>query len=64
MEYVDCNICGLDDTQVLFRKRDKFLIADDEFQVVECRRCGLLYVNPKPTEAEVGERLPLSSIKR
>ncbi len=58
MEYVDCNLCGLDDTQVLFRKRDKFLFTDDKFQVVECRRCGLLYVNPRPTDAEMGKFYP------
>lgn len=55
MEYVNCNLCGLDDTQVLFRKRDKFGIVEDEFNVVECRGCGLLYVNPRPTEAEIGK---------
>ena len=37
MEYVNCNLCGLDDTQVLFRKKDKFGITEDEFNVVECR---------------------------
>jgi SAM-dependent methyltransferase len=58
MEYVACNLCGLDDTQVLFRKRDKLGITDDEFRVVECRRCGLLYVNPRPTESEMGKFYP------
>jgi len=58
MEYVACNLCGLDDTQVLFRKKDKCHISDDEFQVVACKRCGLLYVNPRPTEAEMGKFYP------
>jgi len=58
MEYVNCNLCGLDDTQVLFRKRDKCDITNDEFQVVVCRRCGLLYVNPRPAEAEMGKFYP------
>jgi 2-polyprenyl-3-methyl-5-hydroxy-6-metoxy-1,4-benzoquinol methylase len=58
MEHVDCNLCGLDDTRVLFRKRDKFHISDDEFQVVACQRCGLLYVNPRPTETEIGKFYP------
>jgi 2-polyprenyl-3-methyl-5-hydroxy-6-metoxy-1,4-benzoquinol methylase len=58
MEYVDCNLCGLDDTQILFRKRDKLGITDDEFMVVECRRCGLLYVNPRPTEVEMEKFYP------
>jgi len=58
MEHVSCHLCGLDDTEVLFRKRDKLNITDDEFQVVECRGCGLLYVNPRPTETEMGKFYP------
>jgi len=58
MEHVGCHLCGVDDAQVLFRKRDKLGITDDEFQVVECRRCGLVYVNPRPTEAEIGKFYP------
>jgi SAM-dependent methyltransferase len=58
MEYVTCFLCGLDDTEVLFRKKDKLGVTDDIFQVVECRRCGLLYVNPRPTEAEMGKFYP------
>jgi len=58
MEHVDCHLCGVDDARVLFRKGDKLGITDDEFQVVECRRCGLVYVNPRPTEAEIGKFYP------
>jgi SAM-dependent methyltransferase len=58
MEYVNCDLCGLDDTQVIFKKKDKLGISDDQFQVVECRQCGLLYVNPRPTEAEIGKFYP------
>jgi len=58
MEYVDCNLCGLDDSKVLFRKRDKLGITEVEFQVVECKRCGLLYVNPRPSEAEMEKFYP------
>ena len=58
MEYVNCNLCGLNETQVLFRKKDKFGISQDEFRVVECQRCGLLYVNPRPTLEEMGRFYP------
>lgn len=58
MERVDCDLCGLDDTKVLFRKRDKFRISDDEFNVVACQRCGLVYINPRPTKTEMGEFYP------
>lgn len=58
MEYVNCNLCGLDDTQVLFRKKDKFGITEDEFNVVECQQCGLLYINPRPDPEEMGGFYP------
>ncbi len=58
MEYVNCDLCDLDNTQVIFKKKDKLGISDDQFQVVECRQCGLLYVNPRPTETEIGKFYP------
>lgn len=58
MEYVNCNLCGADDTRVLFRKKDKCAMTNDEFQVVECKHCGLFYVNPRPTEAEIKKFYP------
>lgn len=58
MEYVNCNLCGFDDTQVLFKKKDKFGITEDEFNLVECRGCGLLYINPRPDPEEMGRFYP------
>ncbi len=58
MEYVNCNLCGLDNIQILFSKKDKFGVAEDGFNVVECQRCGLLYINPRPSEEEMGRFYP------
>jgi SAM-dependent methyltransferase len=58
MEYVNCNLCNNDLTELLFSKRDKFRITQDEFNVVACRKCGLLYVNPRPTREEMGRFYP------
>ncbi len=60
MEYVNCNVCGLDQPQLLFKKKDKFGMTRDEYRVVECRGCGLLYVNPRPAEEEIGKFYPES----
>lgn len=39
---------------MLFRCKDYFLnISDVEYAVVKCRECGLVYVNPRPTEDEI-----------
>ena len=58
MEHVTCNLCGLDHTQFLLKKRDKFGMVQDEFNVVGCRRCGLAYVNPRPDQEEIGKFYP------
>jgi SAM-dependent methyltransferase len=58
MEYVKCNHCNNDDTKVLFSKKDKFGLSDFDFKVVQCRNCGLIYVNPRPSEEEIGRFYP------
>ncbi len=58
MEYVNCNLCGMDNARFLFSKKDKFGIAEDEFNVVECQGCGLLYINPRPSQEEIGKFYP------
>ena len=40
MKYVNCNICNTDDT---------FLVTTQNgYKVVQCKNCGLVYVNPRP----------------
>jgi SAM-dependent methyltransferase len=41
----ECVVCGSDD-QRLYRNQD-------EFTIVRCAGCGLRYMNPQPTEAEL-----------
>lgn len=53
MEYINCNICGIDDAELLFSKKDKFRISKEDFNVVRCRNCGLIYINPRPSEEEI-----------
>ena len=49
VEQVDCTLCGIDDTRELFQARDKVFYFDrTEFPAVQCRRCGLVYLNPRP----------------
>jgi SAM-dependent methyltransferase len=51
LEHVCCDLCGADDYRVRYRKADDWTgLIPFEFPVVECRFCGLVYVNPRPTE--------------
>ena len=48
---IACNICGLEDARLLFKARDiVHRITDEEFNVVKCRGCGLVYINPQPDD--------------
>lgn len=57
MRIINCNICGQNNTEVLFKSRDKRTNTKDEtlFSVVRCKNCGLVYVNPQPSYEELKE---------
>lgn len=38
-EYIKCGLCKLDDSKLLYTKNG--------FKIVKCRKCGLVYVNPR-----------------
>lgn len=48
MEYVKCDLCGSDDT-VIIAKRARFLKLNN----VVCRKCGLVYINPRPENDDI-----------
>lgn len=58
MEYVKCNLCGEDKTTLLFVGKDRVHNIDGEFNVVKCEVCGLVYINPRPNEAEIAAYYP------
>ncbi len=59
MECITCPLCESDDADVLFERRDlTYGITDVAFMVVRCRRCALVYVNPRPTEIEIHKYYP------
>lgn len=49
MEYVACNLCGEDDSEPLWEQAAE----GERFQMVRCRHCGLIYLNPRPSEEEL-----------
>ena len=59
MEHVACEFCGSDQARVAFRQRDLLHgVTSDEFTIVRCRSCDFLYLNPRPTQAEIGKYYP------
>ncbi len=47
-EYVNCNLCGTDDTELLFIK--------DDCKIVKCKKCSLVYINPRIGEERRREK--------
>ena len=45
MENISCYNCG--------SNKSEFFIAENGFNLVKCSTCNLLYVNPRPSEAEI-----------
>ncbi len=54
MEHIRCPLCETERTDLVFKRRDlAYLVSEENFHVVRCRGCGLVYVNPRPREKEI-----------
>lgn len=58
METVRCNLCGGDDTDLIMEREDKLYGKGSKFYLRKCRRCGLVYLNPRPTVEEMPQYYP------
>lgn len=59
MEKINCPLCNSNQEKILFSRPDyTHQITDDAFNVVRCRKCGIVYVNPRPTEDEIHQYYP------
>jgi SAM-dependent methyltransferase len=58
MESVACSLCGGTWQRSLLRVRDHLHPQAGRFRLVRCSGCGLVFVNPRPTPAEMGRFYP------
>lgn len=58
MESPNCNLCGSKRSRILYEKADEHYHPTEFFSVVECLDCGLGYVCPRPTVAEIAKYYP------
>lgn len=49
LEFVNCHLCGSDNSSFLFQARDCRYGCLAMFNIVKCRNCELIYLNPRPT---------------
>lgn len=59
METVKCNLCNHHEARLLFEVPDWQLNRPKILaRLVKCSNCGLIYQNPRPTEAEISQLYP------
>jgi 2-polyprenyl-3-methyl-5-hydroxy-6-metoxy-1,4-benzoquinol methylase len=58
MCHVVCNCCGADDTSPVLTGHDLLHGIAGEFTLVQCNRCGLMYMNPQPAPEELETYYP------
>jgi len=58
MAETNCNLCGADDTALIYTERDRWLGLPGSFRLVRCRRCGLAYLNPRPAPEDMAFYYP------
>lgn len=54
-----CCLCSVEDAEPVGVGEDfEYRTSPDTFLAVRCRRCGLIYLNPRPTDDEAGRIYP------
>ena len=53
MENVLCNLCGSNKYKPFLVRGDLNLFLEGQFQLVQCKQCGLVYLNPRPSPNEI-----------
>lgn len=54
-----CDVCKVDDSEPVAVASDfEYQTSEDEYLAVRCRRCGLVYLNPRPDEPSLGTTYP------
>lgn len=57
-ERVACPCCGADDATPYRTAHDRLFGAPGTYRVVRCRRCEMMYTNPRPTFSSLGRHYP------
>jgi SAM-dependent methyltransferase len=58
MQYIRCDLCGADDTETIYAGSSWRMSAATDWRLQRCRKCGLMYLNPRPSEDEISSYYP------
>ena len=60
LETVPCDLCGSTNLEGIYSKPDEHYHPNQYFSVVKCRKCGLGFLNPRPTQKAMDYFYPSS----
>lgn len=61
MEYINCILCDEDNTEKILDVKDlRYKTSEETFTIVRCRKCKLVYLNPRPSKNEIIRYYPLN----
>lgn len=55
LENVNCNICDSNNYKVLLQGKDYRFGRLEEYSLVKCENCNLIFLNPRPTQGAIRE---------
>lgn len=56
---VNCTICNSDDYDIIAKGPDfEYRCSDEDFCMVKCHKCGMIYLNPRPSPEELSTIYP------
>ncbi len=59
MVNVNCCVCDADDAEIIGTGKDfEYQTSDDVFTAMQCKTCGLVYLNPRPDVSEFDRIYP------
>ena len=58
MKKINCNLCGSKNHIFLFKGKDRLHNVPEEFNIVKCKNCGLVFINPQPSQKELKKYYP------
>ena len=56
LETIKCDLCGRNNNTIIVQTRDYRCGHSKIFNIVKCKSCGLIYLNPRPTAESILEQ--------
>ncbi len=55
LESISCDLCCSNNSTLLLQTRDYRYGHPEKFNIVKCDRCGLIYINPRPSSKSISK---------